>query len=79
MNNSVLDEEAVGRNIQRTEAERSEHVDQLVDTLEMLCRPPLSLLREAHEGVKTLGARSTVVRRLRVLAELIEAAEASPP
>lgn len=52
---------------------------EIVDTLEMLCRPPLSLLREAHEGVKTLGARSTVVRRLRVLADLIEAAEASPP
>lgn len=41
----------------------------------MLCQPPLRLLRRSADGFKTLGAKDTVVRRLRLLAELIEGGE----
>jgi hypothetical protein len=49
--------------------------DEIADTLDVLCQPPLALLRRSGEGFKTLGATDTVVRRLRLLADLIEAGE----
>jgi len=51
--------------------------DEIAETLDVLCQPPLALLRRAGDGFKTLGAKSTVVRRLRLLANLIEADDRS--
>lgn len=49
--------------------------DEIAEALDVLCQPPLRLLRRSADGFKTLGAKDTVVRRLRLLAELIEGGE----
>ena len=46
---------------------------EIAEVCEMLSQPPLSLLRAEGDRFRSLGSRDTQIRRLRLLAELLEA------